>query len=85
MTFDGDGVGVGTGTGGLGVWSPSSVTLSEHPCDICGEQLSLHGHGESLAATAPDLTVLRRHLQSLRKRGLLERAAVLQLAACGGL
>ena len=46
---------------------------------------SLHRHGESLAATAPDLTVLRRHLHSLRKRGLLDRAAMLQLAACGGL
>ena len=46
---------------------------------------SAHRHGESLAATAPDLTVLRRHLHSLRKRGLLERAAMLQLAACGGL
>ena len=44
---------------------------------------SLHRHGESLAATAPDLTVLRRHLHSLRKRGLLERAAVLQLEAYG--
>ena len=46
---------------------------------------SPHRHRESLAATAPDLTVLRRHLYSLRKRGLLERAAMLQLAACGGL
>ena len=46
---------------------------------------SLHRHGESLAAAAPDLTVLRRHLQSLRKRGLLERTALLQLVACGGL
>ena len=46
---------------------------------------SPHRHGESLAATAPALTVLRGHLHSLRTRGLLERAAVLQLAACGGL
>ena len=46
---------------------------------------SLHRHGESFAAATPDLTILRRHLHSLRKRGLLERAAMLQLAACGGL
>ena len=46
---------------------------------------SLHRHEESLATTAPEITVLRRHLHSLRKRGLPERAAMLQLAACGGL
>ena len=48
---------------------------------------SRHWHGESLAADAPDLTVLRRHLHSLRKRGLLERdpMPMLQLAAFGGL
>ena len=38
-----------------------------------------------MAAATPDLTVLRRHLHSLRKRGFLERAAMLQLAACRGL
>ena len=37
---------------------------------------SLHRHGESLATDAPDLTVLRRHLHSLQKRGLLERRLV---------
>ena len=52
---------------------------------ILWKAASLHRHGESLATDALDLTVLRRHLQSLQKRGLLERAAVLQLAACGGL
>ena len=46
---------------------------------------SLYWHGESLAATAPDLTVLRRHPISLRMRDLLERAGMLQQAACGGL
>ena len=46
---------------------------------------SLHRHAESLAVNSPDLTVLRRHLHSLRKRVFLERAATLQLAACGGL
>ena len=45
---------------------------------------SAHRHGEWLAAATPDLTV-RRHLHRLRKRGFLERAAMLQLAACGGL
>ena len=44
-----------------------------------------HRHGESFAAATLDLTVLRRHLHSLRKRGLLERDAMLHLAACGGL
>ena len=41
---------------------------------------SLHRHGESLAATAPDLTVLRRHLHSLRKRGLKPSCRTMQTA-----
>ena len=40
---------------------------------------------ESFVAATPDLTILRRHLHSLCKRGLLERAAMLQLATRGGL
>ena len=46
---------------------------------------SSHRHGESFAAATPDLTMLRRHLHSLRKRGFLERATMLQLAACRGM
>ena len=42
---------------------------------------SLYWHGDSLATDAPDLTVLRRHLHSLRKRGLLESCH----ASAGGL
>ena len=49
------------------------------------EAASSHRHGESFATATPDLTILRRHLHSLRKAGLLERAAMLQLATCGGL
>ena len=45
---------------------------------------SMHRHGESLAHASPDLTVLRRHLHCLRKRGFIDRATMLQLAACGG-
>ena len=67
------------------IWFPLSPTLSVHPGAIVWKAVSLHRHGESFAAATPDLTILRRHLQRLRKRGLLERAAMLQLAACGGL
>ena len=35
---------------------------------------SLHRHGESLATDGLDLTVLRRHLHSLRKRSSLEKS-----------
>ena len=60
------------------------MTLNEHPCDMCREQLQ-HIDKEQVLQLKHQITVLRRHLHSLRKRGLLERAAVLQLAACGGL
>ena len=46
------------------------------------KSVSAHRHGESFAIATPDLTVLRRHLHSLRKRGLLERAGLL-VEACG--
>ena len=45
--------------------------------------VSLHRLGESLAANALDPTVLRRHLRSLRQRGLLERVATLLVETSG--
>ena len=63
--------------------SPSSMTLCQHPCDICGELLLFLGM-EKVWQLQRQISRCCADIFSLHKRGLHERAAVLQLAACGG-
>ena len=69
----------------LSILSPSSMTLSERPCDTCGEQLRYIGMERVLQlqhqisrCCAVIFTVSAREV-------CFQRAAMLQLAACGGL